>query len=142
MSQLFLRKLSYRGVIALLALVAITAFGDTTVTLNSGTSISVDTGSTNTSGTGDMTWTGGQFTFIGSATGTDLTGAASGSYTCIANQSALQFMVPGFVTSTLPAGTGTMTVSDYASYATFTAAGFDLGTGFGSNSIQINSTYQ
>ncbi len=91
----------------------------------------------------EVTWTGGtpgSLVIIQGSSSND--SGASGSYTCVANQSALQFMVPAYVTATLPAGTGTMTVENAASLATFTATGLDFGIGIGFNSIQINTTYQ
>jgi hypothetical protein len=67
---------------------------------------------------------------------------ANGSFTCVTNQSELAFTVPAYVTSTLPAGSGTLTVENASSYGTFTASGLNFGISFGFNGIQINSTYQ
>jgi len=89
------------------------------------------------------TWTGGtpgSLVIIQGQSSND--SGASGSYTCVANQSALQFMVPAYVTATLPAGMGTMTVENAASLVSFTATGLDFGIGIGFNSTQINTTYQ
>ena len=52
------------------------------------------------------------------------------------------FDVPGYVTSTLPAGTGDLTVENAASYGTFSATGLNFGISFGFNGAQINNTYQ
>jgi hypothetical protein len=46
------------------------------------------------------------------------------------------------VTSTLPAGTETLTVENAAGYTTFTASGLDFGIGFGFTGTEIDSTYQ
>jgi uncharacterized protein (TIGR03437 family) len=91
----------------------------------------------------EVTWTGGtpgSLVIIQGSSSND--SGASGSYTCAANQSALQFLVPAYVTATLPAGTGTMTVENAASLVSFTATGLDFGIGIGFNSTQINTTYQ
>jgi uncharacterized protein (TIGR03437 family) len=91
-----------------------------------------------------VTWTGGtpgSYVIIMGNSSDQNTGA-NGSFTCITNQSALSFDVPDYVTGTLPAGTGTLSVENIASYGTFTATGLDFGISFGFNSIQINSTYQ
>jgi uncharacterized protein (TIGR03437 family) len=67
---------------------------------------------------------------------------ASGSFLCYAPQSALTFTVPAYVTGTLPAGTGSLSVENGTSFVSFSASGLDTGLGFGFNIIQINSTYQ
>jgi hypothetical protein len=68
--------------------------------------------------------------------------AASGSFTCLVPQSSLGFLVPSYVTGTLPAGMGSLTVENITSYTTFTAPGLDYGFGFGFTGIFVNSTYQ
>jgi uncharacterized protein (TIGR03437 family) len=91
-----------------------------------------------------VNWTGGgsgTYVIIEGDSSDDTTGA-SGSFICITNQSALSFTVPGYVTSTLPAGSGSLTVENVASYSTFTATGLDFGIGFGFTGTRINSTYQ
>ena len=91
-----------------------------------------------------VNWTGGgpgTYVIIAGGSSDDTTGA-NGNFTCIANQSALSFTVPAYVTSTLPAGSGSLTVENVASYSTFTATGLDFGIGFGFTGAQINSTYQ
>jgi len=91
-----------------------------------------------------VTWTGGApgtFVYIAGNSMNSTTGA-SGSFVCYAPQSALQFMVPSYVTETLPAGTGMLTVENLTSYTTFTAPNLDYGIGFGFTSVAINSTYQ
>ncbi len=92
----------------------------------------------------DVTWTGGGAgTYViisGSSSDTDT--GASGSFTCIANQSALSFQVPGYVTSTLPAGSGSLIVENATSFGIFKASGLDFGFQFGFTGVSINSTYQ
>jgi uncharacterized protein (TIGR03437 family) len=91
-----------------------------------------------------VTWTGGSpgsYVFISGNSSNSTTGA-NGSFTCYAPQSALQFMVPSYVTDTLPAGTGTLGLENLTSYTRFTATGIDSGVAFGFTGISINSTYQ
>jgi uncharacterized protein (TIGR03437 family) len=89
-----------------------------------------------------VTWTGGTpgsnvyITGISSAAN-----GATGTFTCYAPQSALQFMVPPYVTGTLPAGTGTLGVENLTDFITFVATGIDHGSGFGFTGNLINSTY-
>lgn len=89
-------------------------------------------------------WTGG-----GPGTYVIITGNSSnassgayGSFTCLTNQSDLTFTVPNYVTLTLPAGTGTLSVENLANYTAFTASGLDYGTAFGFTGTEINVTYQ
>jgi hypothetical protein len=89
-----------------------------------------------------VTWTGGTSGSFVIISGNSSNGTANGTYTCFAPQSAQQFMVPGFVTSTLPAGNGTTTVENGTNYQPFTASGLDSGFGFGANGFQVNSVYQ
>jgi uncharacterized protein (TIGR03437 family) len=89
-------------------------------------------------------WTGGgsgTYVIILGSSSNQTTGA-NGSFTCVANQSDLTFTVPDYVTGTLPAGSGTLTVENVASYTTFTAPSLDFGIGFGFTGNQINVTYQ
>lgn len=78
-----------------------------------------------------FTWSGGSpgtwVLMSGSSSGNGVTG----SFTCWALQSALQFMVPSYVTGTLPAGKGGLTIENITQYSTFTAPGIDTGIGFG-----------
>ena len=89
------------------------------------------------------TWSGGQpgsvVVIMGSSSGPNGT---NGTYTCYAPQSALQFMVPPYVTGTLPAGTGTTTLENISDYSMFSATGLDFGIGFGFTSMQVNSTFK
>ena len=90
-----------------------------------------------------VTWNGGSagsYVFIsGATTGS---GGAFGFFTCYAPQSAGSFTVPSFVTGTLPAGNGSLSVATGTNFVQFSATGIDQGYGFGLDSIQINSTYQ
>ena len=91
-----------------------------------------------------ITWSGGasgsHVIIMGSSTN-DVAGV-NGSFTCITNQSAFSFTVPGYITGSLPLGTGNLTVEDAASYGTFKATGLDYGTSFGFTGTEVNSTYQ
>jgi uncharacterized protein (TIGR03437 family) len=89
-------------------------------------------------------WTGGgsgTYVIIEGNSSDSSTGAF-GSFTCITNQSALSFQVPGYVTSTLPAGSGMLDVENATSFGIFTATGLDFGFKFGFTGVSINSTYQ
>jgi hypothetical protein len=89
-----------------------------------------------------VTWTGGApgtFVFI---SGSSSSGGVSGSFTCYAPQSALQFTVPSYVLDTLPAGTGSLSVENITQYTRFTATGLDYGTAFGFTGFSTNATYQ
>jgi len=92
-----------------------------------------------------ITWTGGSSgTYVimsGSSSATTSGQSVSGSYVCIAPVSAGSFTVPSYVLGTLPAGTGTTSVSNYTPYQTFTASGLDYGTLFGGTSQSVNTTY-
>jgi uncharacterized protein (TIGR03437 family) len=93
-----------------------------------------------------FTWSGGApGTFVimsGSSSGTVNGQSVSGSFTCIAPQSALQFQVPAYVTAGMPAGMGNLSISNYTNYQTFTATGLDRGIAAGFSSIDVNATYQ
>jgi uncharacterized protein (TIGR03437 family) len=90
-----------------------------------------------------VTWTGGtpgsNVYITGISSGNN---GATGTFTCYAPQSALQFMVPPYVTGTLPAGTGTLSVENLTDFISFMATGIDHGSGFGFTGNLINSTYQ
>jgi uncharacterized protein (TIGR03437 family) len=89
-------------------------------------------------------WTGGSpgtYVII-SGSSSDLNTGAFGNFTCIAPQSALTFTVPGYVTLTLPAGTGNLAVENGTNFGTFTATGLDRGATFGFTGVDVSSTYQ
>ncbi len=91
-----------------------------------------------------VNWTGGApgtYVII-SGNSSDPNSGASGSFTCVAPQSALTFTVPSYVTLTLPAGTGSLIVENGTSFGTFTASQLDHGTTFGFTGVEINNTYQ
>ena len=91
-----------------------------------------------------VTWTGGapsSYVSIEGSSSSIATGATA-SFNCIADASALQFTVPAYVTSTLPAGTGRLLVENTASFGTFTAPGLDFGAYSAFTGDTINNTYQ
>jgi hypothetical protein len=51
-------------------------------------------------------------------------------------------MVPGYVTSSLPAAPGTLGVDNVSNYTTFSASGLDFGIAFGISGVTVNSVYQ
>jgi uncharacterized protein (TIGR03437 family) len=89
-----------------------------------------------------VTWNGGSpgtFVFI---SGSSSSNSATGSFTCYAPQSALQFTVPSYVLETLPAGTGTLSIENVTTYTPFSATGIDAGIAFGFTGVSTNNTYQ
>jgi uncharacterized protein (TIGR03437 family) len=91
-----------------------------------------------------VSWTGGtpgSYVIIEGNAFDDNTGA-SGNFTCLANQSAGGFMVPGYVTSTLPASSGTLGVENVSNYTTFSASGLNFGIAFGISGVTVNTVYQ
>jgi hypothetical protein len=91
-----------------------------------------------------INWSGGAPGSFVVITGSSSSSSAGtfGSFLCYAPQSALTFTVPPYVTSTLPAGTGSLSVENGTSFVSFSASGIDNGLGFGFTSIGINATYQ
>ena len=88
-----------------------------------------------------ITWTGGApgtYVFI---LGSSSSNGVTGSFFCYAPQSALQFQVPFYITSGLPAGSGSLTVDNVTGFATFTASGLDNGVAFGFGVTNISATY-
>jgi len=90
-----------------------------------------------------VTWSAGASGTFVSISGSSSSAASStfGSFTCFAPVSAGQFTVPSYVLNALPAGTGSVTVSNETAYTPFSATGIDLGVGVGFVSYQVNSTY-
>jgi uncharacterized protein (TIGR03437 family) len=66
----------------------------------------------------------------------------SGGFSCYAPQSALQFTVPAYVLSVLPAGPGSVQLENLTTYTTFSAPGLNSAFGFGFTGVSITSTYQ
>lgn len=91
-----------------------------------------------------VNWTGGgpgTYVII-SGQSVDNNTFAAGSFYCLANQSALTFTVPAYVTLTLPAGGGSLAVENASSFSTFTASGLDYGITFGFTGVSVSSNYQ
>jgi uncharacterized protein (TIGR03437 family) len=92
----------------------------------------------------NVTWTGGAAgTFVSISGGSSTTTGKSFtvSFTCIAPVAAGQFTVPVNVLLALPAGTGSLSVSDSGNFQTFTASGLDLGIVSGSSSTSKTLGY-
>lgn len=90
-----------------------------------------------------VTWLGGSpgsYVYISgsSASGTGLVGG----FSCYAPQSALQFTVPAYVLSVLPAGQGSVLLENLTAYTTFTAPGLDYGYGIGFTGISVVAKFQ
>jgi uncharacterized protein (TIGR03437 family) len=90
-----------------------------------------------------VNWNGGAAGTYVIITGSSSNSAgASGSFTCFAPQSAGGFLVPAFVASVLPAGSGTLLIENSTLPAKFTAPKLDQGFAFGFTGTQINAIYQ
>jgi uncharacterized protein (TIGR03437 family) len=88
-----------------------------------------------------INWTGGapaSFVYIG---GTSSSSTASASFVCYAPVSAGSFTVPPYVLLALPAGNGTLGVTNESTPVSFTASGLDFGIGFGGVSFSISPAY-
>jgi uncharacterized protein (TIGR03437 family) len=91
-----------------------------------------------------LTWTGGATGSFGSIVyigGTSSSSTATASFTCYAPVSAGSFTVPSYVLLALPAGSGTLGITNEANPVSFTATGLDTGILFGGVTFSINSTY-
>jgi hypothetical protein len=88
-----------------------------------------------------VTWSGGAVNSFVIISGSASSGGVFASFTCIVPGSTSQFNVPGYVTSALPSGNGSVTVSSYTNYNTFTATGIDFGAAAGYISYGVTSTF-
>jgi uncharacterized protein (TIGR03437 family) len=89
-----------------------------------------------------VTWSGGAPGSYVHINGSASIGSAVGSFDCYAPQSALQFTVPPFVLSALPAGKGVAALQNLAPYAPFSAPGLDTGDGLGFTTVSVSSKVQ
>ncbi len=93
-----------------------------------------------------FTWSGGSpgtlVYMTGDSSGTVNGQQVSASFTCISPQEALQFQVPSYVTSVMPAGSGSLSISNYTNFTTFSPAGLDIAFALGFSSEMANATYQ
>jgi hypothetical protein len=91
-----------------------------------------------------INWSGGAPGSFVVITGSSSSSSAGtfGSFLCYAPQSALTFTVPAYVTGTLPAGSGSLSVENGTSFTSFSATGIDSGFGFGFTTVGINAIYQ
>jgi uncharacterized protein (TIGR03437 family) len=92
-----------------------------------------------------ITWNGGApgtFVYIGGSSSATVGGqSVSASFTCFAPVSPAQFTVPSYITSALPAGTGSVIVGNYANYQSFQASGLDVGAAVGFVVYDIDAKY-
>lgn len=88
-----------------------------------------------------VTWSGGSPGSYVVISGSSASGSVNGSFSCYVPQSLLQFTVPSYILSALPAGSGTTTVQNSTNLSTFSASGLDFGAAFGSVSFSVNSNY-
>jgi uncharacterized protein (TIGR03437 family) len=89
-----------------------------------------------------ITWTGGAAGSLVAIEGSSTGGGQTGSFYCLVSQNPLEFTIPAYITSTLPAGTGTLSVENLSSYSSFTASNLDYGLAFGFTGTSVNTTYQ
>jgi hypothetical protein len=88
-----------------------------------------------------VSWTGGASGAFVTISGTSTNGVNAGTFTCAVPAAAGQFTVPAYVLAAVPAGTGTVTVTDGTNYQPFTASGLDLGIAQAMVSYQVSTTY-
>lgn len=92
-----------------------------------------------------VTWTGGVpgtfVTISGSSFTSGASGTVTGTYVCIAPQSAGSFTVPSYILLSLPAGTGSTAVQNATNPAFFSASGIDYGVAIGQVQIAVSSNY-
>jgi uncharacterized protein (TIGR03437 family) len=82
----------------------------------------------------NLTWTGGPANSYILIEGASLTGSVYGSFSCAVSASAGQFTVPAYILNALPAGTGSMSMTNQVDVTPFTASGMDIGrANFGVN---------
>jgi uncharacterized protein (TIGR03437 family) len=86
-----------------------------------------------------VTWSGGAAGTYVSISGTSSSGSQTGSFTCIVPVAAGQFTVPTYVLGALPAGSGSVTITNISN-ATFQATGLDLGWALGEVSYATSGT--
>jgi uncharacterized protein (TIGR03437 family) len=89
----------------------------------------------------NLTWSGGASGSIVYIGGTSSSSTVSASFTCYAPVSAGAFTVPSYVLLALPAGTGTLGITNETNPVSFTASGLDTGILFGGVTFSINATY-
>ncbi|MDE3196986.1 MAG: hypothetical protein KGN84_11615, partial [Acidobacteriota bacterium] len=88
-----------------------------------------------------VTWTGGGAGTYVSISGGSATSQVSASFSCSAPVSAGTFTIPSYVLGILPAGSGSLVLSNN-SYSSFTAPGIDVGFALGDVSFNQNVTVQ
>ena len=89
-----------------------------------------------------MSWTGGAPGSYVHISISSSSGSAAGTVSCYAPRSALQFTVPPFLLSALPAGKGAAGVQNLAPYAPFSAQGLDSGNGVAYYSLSVSTKIQ
>jgi uncharacterized protein (TIGR03437 family) len=89
-----------------------------------------------------ITWNGGEPGTFVMISGNSSPGGVTASFTCLAPESPTQFSVPGYVTATMPAGSGTLAVANFTNYSSFTATGLDTGYAAGFVNYSITAMYQ
>ncbi len=73
---------------------------------------------------------------------TDSATGANGNFLCYAPQGPGTFFVPPYVTSVLPAASGSLSFQNATLPQKFSLQGFDAAFGFGFNSVGVNVTYK
>jgi uncharacterized protein (TIGR03437 family) len=88
-----------------------------------------------------VNWTGGTPGSYILITGSSTSGTVVGTFVCYAPQSALTFTVPSYITLSMPAGTGTTSVTNSTDLTAFSASGLDFAAAFGSLQFTVNSNF-
>ena len=89
----------------------------------------------------NITWSGGapgSFVYMG---GSSSSSTATASFTCYAPVSAGSFTVPSYILLALPAGNGTLGITNETTPVSFTASGLDYGYVFAGVTFSISPTY-
>lgn len=89
----------------------------------------------------NVTWSGGapgSFVYLG---GTSSSATATASFTCYAPVSAQSFTIPSYILLALPAGSGTLGITNETTPVSFPASGLDYGYAAGIVTFSISPTY-
>ena len=90
----------------------------------------------------NVSWSGGAPGSWVVISGSTSNATVNASFTCYAQASAGNFMIPSYVLLGLPSGSGSMALENVATPVSFTASGLDFGTVLAGISFSISPSYQ
>ncbi len=90
----------------------------------------------------NVTWSGGAPGSWVVISGSTSNATVNASFTCYAQASAGNFMIPSYVLLGLPSGSGSMALENVSTPVSFTASGLDFGTVLAGISFSISPSYQ